>query len=931
MAENNDSTLFAEKTKLFDKQDQKAKTICVFDASGSVIFNKYKGELVHNIMCNKLAGIVPKETKLWTIHWNSDYVTADKQPDRPHFADGIWRPPFPTLVSQLLTQFVFVQKSINSKCLTYPHLAFEELIKSQLVDNITPTRIYFVTDGKIGYNSIPYHEKKQLEDKLAASIKKVFDNHHNVELVIVTIEHHDRDFNNMEGMQDAAGCDVYNVIMKHKLTGYVRQFISFTPNNDNGFIHIDQIQAPPGFVPYGSQYFSEKNMYMFIEYLKIVISETKDENDQLKVVQNLASSLSTLVKDKPKRMVEDITRTFSLLFQETNLDPLFVNYILTTAVENQLQGSANIFAKYRESLHNLYKQANDMLFKSVKDCTNLSTFVTYPMNIAEQHIIVSGPSNQVDKTVVLQNRKKTVSYPQGAIEISGILMPVVPLDRVNTSKMSEQCLRQWTRQIVSTVYGLNVMSDNCIYAVLLDMFRIILSDVDDNVKQSFRYLGHVMLKKKRLNTNMTELERLENGELPTPNSGNINEFFGYMMFVSSQLGIKLQPMTMWYLLCLALDNKKLISHQLIHCHDDIKKDFVGIKESELLDKVKASILEKNSLVTCHKIPLEHTLEYSCPITLSNTANTGGKRILPHLSSVGFGTCSPLYVLSEEGYNMLVNSNVCVCPICYSKLDKHESFVDVVKKPVEEKMNFIPPGIVNIFTGVGVPIAQVEYKQKDGKNRVLLVLKGTVGAGKSTIAQKMKDLIESRGGKCIIEGTDKYCKDGMHTNHAAKKVTQNLRKFTHDINCDNNLMVAIIDTCGERNNGHTFFNVNFNRWTIIDVWPNYNLDNEKGYLAWTLRNVLNRIECSIDCNYYLNPVSAGLNVCVTVHKKKAQSLGLKAHLNVDSNESIETIIAKLDDLADQYTNSLRSVQDEAKYHLGQAKLFGELEGLVSVVV
>ncbi len=59
--------------------------------------------------------------------------------------------------------------------------------------------------------------------------------------------------------------------------------------------------------------------------------------------------------------------------------------------------------------------------------------------------------------------------------------------------------------------------------------------------------------KKRLNMDITELSRLVAGELPTPNSGKIEDFYKFMRIVSNKLKLTYEPMTIWYILCLALD------------------------------------------------------------------------------------------------------------------------------------------------------------------------------------------------------------------------------------------------------------------------------------------------------------------------------------------------------------------------------------------
>src|SRR6185437_4116679 len=75
-------------------------------------------------------------------------------------------------------------------------------------------------------------------------------------LHIITVESVDRDFNKVESLQGAAGCDVFNCLQENQLTQMITQFVSHTPKGGR-FVHINRNKAPVGFVPYGDRYFSE--------------------------------------------------------------------------------------------------------------------------------------------------------------------------------------------------------------------------------------------------------------------------------------------------------------------------------------------------------------------------------------------------------------------------------------------------------------------------------------------------------------------------------------------------------------------------------------------------------------------------------------------------------------------------------------------------
>lgn len=161
--------------------------------------------------------------------------------------------------------------------------------------------------------------------------------------------------------------------------------------------------------------------------------------------------------------------------------------------------------------------------------------------------------------------------------------------------------------------------------------------------------------------------------------------------------------------------------------------------------------------------------------------------------------------------------------------------------------------------------------------VVVVMRGTVGAGKSTYSEMIREQVVRAGGYCVVEGTDKYCKTGKTPIQAVAIAGRSLRAAL-DVN--NPLKVVVIDTCGERDSGSTYFGVNFATWRKVVCWPNFVVREGKtapdcvdiqGYLAWTLRNVLGRGDVTADANYYLSPKGAGAAVCVTVHTKKASAL------------------------------------------------------------
>ncbi len=937
---------------LFASHTNKSTAILLIDASGSTVsdlnFFNDSGSNVSNVnnlnyklIFDKIVDIIKtfKEENFRVVFWNSDQERV--APSK--FVKGIFKLPFIVTKNTLPLAFQTVKPDIDQFCLTFPHLGFES-IPAEWINLDSITKIYFITDGQIGYGNIGSYDLTNLKSKLVKSIKSLFGKYSNVQLHIITVEPKKTDFTEIESLTRAAGCDVYNAIMDNQLTKYISKFVSYTPNNLGGFVHINKNIPPPGFIPYEDKYFSELRTNEFLEYIYGEISQARNENELLKIVQSLSSTVCALTKDKPQNIVSGILKTFCDLFNRTILDTMFVKLILEDAVRKENDGMANIFASYRAKLRDLYKQANDLLLKNVKEAIGINDFcVGFPIDDK----IVSSYYRLIEKNISIDN----INYPQAALFVNDIHLPVFPLNPDRISLMNEQCLRQWIRALVHKVYGVNALEDIVIYIVLSMVLRVVVSDVDESLKDCYRQLGTIMLKKKRTNSDTTELARLEDGQLPTPNSGKIEVFYGYMETVKRILNLNVRPMTLWYILCLALGNTKLITKQLLHSKDFLEEDFPGFDHQELLSLIKDQIKP----YTYYKIPFENVLDYTCVVTMDDTSATGGYRFLRHKNQQGL-SCSPVYVLSENGYNsLLAIPETSYCPICFTKLSNID-FQKVDPKPLElSDLNIFPSGTTDVFSPNSrykaytpqVTVNNVinnnnnsnnynnnnnnnnnnNYNNNNNNNNIntynnksftiskplsivskldkigtLVMMKGTVGSGKTTYSAKLKEALEAKGYHCTVVGTDKYCKMGTPINEAVSLVKNDILQ----INLVNEKpIVLIVDTCGDRNNKNELFGFNFSSWKCISVFPNCCRSNMDGYLSWSLRNVLLRCKPTESSSHYLNPETAGINCCLAVHQKKAQLLfGKKIpKISLKSIDCREDAVSGLNEKADEYQKYL----------------------------
>lgn len=874
--------------------------IFLVDASGSVRIN-FNTNTVFDTIKNIVVGL--KCEKIHVLFWNSD------APVKTFFTNGIYRIPFVVNRDAINGTFRHVQQNITDNCLTMPHLAFDN-IPAEWINDKDLTKIYYITDGQIGYNMITPSDLRDLKAQLSTSIRRLFEKHNNIQLNIITVEPRVVDLSVRESTTNAAGCDVYNIIMQEHLTNYITKFVSHTLNNPTGFVHINKNIPPAGHLPYNDTFFPILKINEFIEYIVGEVNIVRDDEDKLlQIIQNLSATLAVLTRNKHHSVIDGTINTFCNIFKDTKIDQMFAKFILTEAIQKENTGTAEIYSAYRAQLKDLFRRADELLTDNVKTALAINNrFITIPIH----NKIITGSHRMIDRNII--SRK---TYHNAAVEIGKHLVPVLPCEPVN-SIMTEQCMRQWVRLIISRIERVDVQEDLIMYIVLGNVLRVVMSDVPENIKDAFRSIGHTMLKKKRLSKDTTELSILESGDIPTDNMGKETSFFNFMNEVSRRLEIKLDPFVLWYAMCLALNNENMRIKQLIHCGDAIKKAYGDIDPRNLLNFLK--LLNIIPSVTLIDIPSEATLDYTCLITMEDTSVTGGFKFQPHQTRFGV-TCCPQNVLSESGYTQLLAAGeACICPLCYTKLND-TNFAHVTAKPQQQDMSTVfndtdlhifetmplppyappaPPVEPSVFEPVAASAAAA---QPVGNPGVILLMCGTVGAGKSHFAKLLCDYIHQHNGVAIIEGTDKYCKSGIQTRDAINMVAANLREFRSRV-IDKPKFI-IIDTCGENNKGKVFFNIDFSNWKIQKYTPNLIEGQMDGYLHWSLRNVLRRGVPDASSTHYLNPVSAPLKVCVQVHTKKAKALfGQKTNTPVHWNlTTVDDTISKLNEKADAYAQLL----------------------------
>jgi hypothetical protein len=491
------------------------------------------------------------------------------------------------------------------------------------------------------------------------------------------------------------------------------------------------------------------------------------------------------------------------------------------------------------------------------------------------------------------------------------------------------------------------------------------------VVQAYRTLSHTMLRKARANSERREIDLIRNGELPIPSSGKLEHFDNMMRVVASRLDIGLPPRALWYAMCIALGDEIAVNKQLPHCADEVRA--LGVEPGDVLSLLKPLVAggadATGSASSAHnradngaggsdsavgaagavcasgiiggisvvEIPDTYTLDYNCLITLESVESVGGYKFLPH------GTCSPRCVLSREGYESLLGSQTPICPICYSTLSRTD-FEQVGPRPdisatmaelvaadrtrrgpaTRADLDMVSvdtagagPAVgagTRIRAGVGAGVGAGASAVAGDTVRTVVFLRGVVGSGKTAFASRLREAVEAAGGKCIVEGTDKYMSQGWSFKRASSTIKQNLLAFRDRVG-DAAPRVAVVDTCGDRSDA-SVFGVDFSKWRHVDYWPNLPAGAQtppgelEEYFAWSLRNVLQRKGSG---DFYLCPDGAGVRTCIEVHQRKSRALfGCDYVLPGGTTADLPTasVIAAISPAADAYVGKLPDVGKSA---------------------
>lgn len=877
--------------------------IVLVDASSSTLNRFIKHDAISDNIFQTMCIILKKQylnRNIRIIFWSS-YDCNE------YFKQGIWIFDHITPFNRIDNVFITVlsqSKHFNS---TMPDLAFSVLIEKRLdhwFNSSGITEIVYLTDGK--YDS-------GRDRILSKTITNLFSSRNNIRLYIHSVENISRNFNSSEEMNKSAGSDIAKLIFQNKLDHLISSFKTHNPACIEGFEHMSNAIVRKGYLPFGSYDYPITHSHIFMNLLITYVKDNNDIDSHMKVIQKLTKTIKKLSEDLTQTAAIELIDKFSSIFwfDDCKIDPTIANILLKQSVNGT---SDVIYTDFRTKLDKLYREV-DILLKS-PDTKRILNIRKYGISYLIDDLIIKVDSALIDTSITINNNNYT-SIAVKILSLQSNQYYSFPIFTTETSSsletVSAQAIRQFTRIVICQIIkinGLNIdpKDDSIMYLVMAMTMKVVISSVPSDIKTSFRYLSQIMLGKKRLNRDITELDRLLQGEFPLPNNGKVEDFYKNMTICKKYLNLSddIDPLILWFAMCQSVDSKLAIAQQT-HCSSKIINSY-----NEIPNNLAKKILINQKIIKFHT--LERPIEQICPVTLENISQVGGMMINSHY--YGNSICDPKLVVKSTVFDSFMSNN----PSCFYCYQRNITFTEIDHTSFIEndsiKIESTHPNPFDVYFNQSplldvISVSPYESNISSNTRKLLLFGLGTVGCGKTTFWNEFKKNITLISGECYVEGTDKYCVKGISIENSIKFVKEALFNIVRS-KSQSKLIVVVIDTCGERiGSGLEAFGVRFNGWEHYEVMinlPDTSPQKIKQYLAFSLYNVLNRTAPDSLSTYNLNPETVDIKICIDVHTKKAKSLLGNKFINVLSNTfnyDLNLLIRELKPLAEQYHKFLDS--------------------------
>ena len=510
------------------------------------------------------------------------------------------------------------------------------------------TNIFIVTDGEIN------QDRYNFNSQVFSLIKRY------VNINIITVENNNSNYlnNNVD-----AGSEIFKILQKNKQTKYIRKFECFNEYHENeSFVNFYNPEVNKDEFSYEGYVFSDSKFNDFVNIICQIINKNINNKDYLnKVMYNLSFTIFYYTKSKSQKIRNEIIKLFSTLFEEVNSDTSYLTKMFSSEINSHVEGACNTYQQYRENRKQLFEKTLDDLQTDVMSCFHSGKkFMSFIIPTKDSNVKKIIESNDTNTYVRLSD----TYFNNAGIHYNNHHLPMLSIF-TKSNDGGNQALRQWIRAIYSRIHKIQVNDERILYLLLTDMMSVVLSDLPDHIKKGYKNCARIMLEAKRFNSgDLKQIVFLSGGNKPKP---MISGYFT-MDEIWTQCRSHFTQSTditldeLWYGICLAYDNDRLIKAQL---PNDCDRDL-------LLSKLRSL----NPSYLYEQIEIENKVNYQDYITLEDISTTGGYKFPDY--TYGNKTYKSQLLMSQATYDNFVETstdNSVNCPIT-GNLVKLENFIKI---------------------------------------------------------------------------------------------------------------------------------------------------------------------------------------------------------------------------------------------------------------
>ncbi len=545
----------------------------------------------------------------------------------------------------------FPKKSGGSTYLAEP---LSLVFTSILSENKKSRDLYILTDGEIC-------DEHQIGEHLSNLFAE------NINIYIITVE--SNNVNYYDGNCDA-GNTLYEYLKNNSKMNYVKKIIQYNNSHKEGFTALHNFDVPEGYLPFRESVFLESSLRQFNDFLKQeVLKFVNNDNALLKLVHDLSRTIFFLSKNKEAVVRQIIVETYSHYFKNTNIYNQ-VRKMLLSEIDNHINHKSSTFQDYKSKRNELFEYSQLNLMDNTKIAiTNVDTsrYISFPIKTNKGIYVFNCDEHYVTEPIHFGKLKFNTS----CVRLNNGVIPVFPTN-INLNESNDQCLRQWIRENYSHIHNVNITSGKILNYVLLDMLYVHLSNLSNEIKNSYVGLAKVMLNAKIYGTDTEIINELKKQ----------NELSSYYYFNEYLIdnNIALKPGHLWYGILYCLNNDKLLKSQAQFYEQDVSQFRNGTNEMNneqffeyLRNKLNMKINEL-SINQKYKLPSHDVIEnIECPNNFISDYDMNNKFIVCDKCHTKIKTSDIIKLHDDQFDDILISEPIYCSNNCENvKIELNES-------------------------------------------------------------------------------------------------------------------------------------------------------------------------------------------------------------------------------------------------------------------